>query len=501
MGNPGNSVIREVTLSEISEEQPDEYPGNDVQMPREHATQRGDVGTADSTASTPEEQQAVTESRRPAVRVRSREDFLRAQRRHRRTCGILFFATLLSTFMVGSGYAPVEYFVVESSLELQHDIQRRILQEAFRTDTAPISIGQYLETRCYEGLRYSIPLMFILLCHEMGHYLVALRNRVPASLPYFIPLPLPPLGTMGAVILQGRGVANRRQMFDIAVCGPLAGLFATIPILMYGIQTSEFREIVPTLGSMDLGEPLILQWMIAWFHGPVPAGSDFALNGYAMAGWVGVFVTALNLIPVGQLDGGHILYTLVGKRAHFVAWFVIIGGSVAMWLSGTMSYILILILLLLTGVKHPPTADDATSLGWFRQCVGWTTLAFLIIGFTPQPIMISQPQAAPPAARQPKPDGSHFASFSCGRGSLSPEKPATSSLRQPHRDCLQSKASAVEPTAPSRCHVARIVRHGLHQCCVGQDGTGTAAGNPVPGLGTASVLVCRRELFSWNAVE
>jgi hypothetical protein len=121
-----------------------------------------------------------------------------------------------------------------------------------------------------------------------------------------------------------------------------------------------------------------------------------------MAGWVGIFVTALNLLPVGQLDGGHILYTLVGRRAHLIAWAVIVGGCVAMYLSGTVSYILILILLLLTGVRHPPTANDSLPLGAFRTCVGWATLAFLIIGFTPQPIMMSRPKPAAPQQQQPE---------------------------------------------------------------------------------------------------
>jgi len=142
--------------------------------------------------------------------------------------------------------------------------------------------------------------------------------------------------------------------------------------------------------------------MIQGMHGPKPPGQEFLLNYYAMAGWVGIFITALNLLPVGQLDGGHILYTLVGRWAHLVAWGVIIGGCVAMWYTGTLSYILILILLLLTGVRHPPTANDSIKLGTGRQIVGWLTMAFLIIGFTPQPIMVSQPN--PQAEREQQPN-------------------------------------------------------------------------------------------------
>ena len=190
-------------------------------------------------------------------------------------------------------------------------------------------------------------------------------------------------------------------MFDIAVSGPIAGLVLTIPILWYGLSHSAYqpRPPVPTL---EFGEPLLLQWMITVLHGAAPEGEVFALNSIAFAGWVGVLVTALNLLPVGQLDGGHILYTLIGRKAHVVAWLVIGLGVTVMMVRQDFTFILLLILLMLTGPRHPPTANDAEPLGIGRHIIGWLTLSFLIIGFTPTPIASPDtPSGKAPEKRAP----------------------------------------------------------------------------------------------------
>ncbi len=332
------------------------------------------------------------------------EEIKKYRRRQFRTSVILFLATFLSTFLVGSQFLPLEFGPALLSPRYRAILEAAIQKRAAARGVVPPSIDEMLYEACLNGLRYAVPLMAILLCHEMGHFLQSVRYRVPASFPYFIPLPLPPLGTMGAVILQGRGVANRRQMFDIAVSGPLAGLAITIPILIYGIQTSGFGFINPQAAPMEFGEPLLLTWMIKLIHGPTPEGAIFFLNGYGFAGWVGVFITAMNLLPIGQLDGGHILYTLIGRAAHFVALLVIAAGATAMVLTGTYSYLLLLILLMLTGARHPPTSDDRMPLGAMRHVIGWLTLSFLIIGFTPQPIIIQERQPQPPVQPQPAPN-------------------------------------------------------------------------------------------------
>jgi|GEM_PF-923060 len=242
------------------------------------------------------------------------------------------------------------------------------------------------------ALTYAVPVMTILLAHEMGHYLMARRYRVPASYPYFIPMPISPFGTMGAVIVQGAGVANRKQLFDIAIWGPLSGLIFAIPVVIYGISTSEIHTVDPTKSTQVFGDPLILQWLIEIILRPLKENEAVFGSPIFFAGWVGIFITALNLIPIGQLDGGHILYTLIGKRAHIVAKLILLGAVAYALIAQYFAYILMILLLLMMGPSHPPTADDHVPLGWPRVVLGWLTLCFIIIGFTPQPIVETQPQ-------------------------------------------------------------------------------------------------------------
>ncbi|MEQ9407051.1 MAG: site-2 protease family protein [Fuerstiella sp.] len=313
------------------------------------------------------------------------ESFHRRKRRRLRVSLTLFVLTFLSTTLVGADYWPLDILPGFFNDELRVDILRHL--DRIWPSAAQTTLTERFWQSVLLGCTYSIPLMAILLCHEMGHYLQAVRYHVPASFPYFIPLPLPPLGTMGAVILQGRGVADRRTMFDIAVTGPLAGLVVTLPVLFWGICASGYTDAVMERG-FEFGQPLMVSWLIEAVHGPAPAGMVFEWNGLATAGWVGIFITAMNLLPIGQLDGGHIMYTLVGRMAHWIAWGLILTAVIAMIQMRMFSYVLLLILLTLTGPRHPPTADDTVPLGTFRTCVGWATLAFLLVGFTVQPIVI-----------------------------------------------------------------------------------------------------------------
>ena len=165
---------------------------------------------------------------------------IRRRRRRLRNCLILFLLTFASTTLVGADYWPLD--IVPGFFNEQSEA--KILKHLNRVWPTEDGVDATLTERLWQsfklGFTYSVPLMMILFCHEMGHYLQAVRYRVPASLPFFIPLPLPPLGTMGAVILQGRGAADRKKMFDIAVSGPIAGLVVTIPILFFGIKTSQY---------------------------------------------------------------------------------------------------------------------------------------------------------------------------------------------------------------------------------------------------------------------
>ena len=335
------------------------------------------------------EQLALAKLNRDEELRRDREARDRKRRKRLRLSVILFIVTWASTTLIGDDYRPLEILMGFFNPEVENQILTEL------DSSYPSASGQNpkLLQRFWEsvgrGCTYSCPLMFILFCHEMGHYFQAVKNRVPASFPFFIPLPIPPLGTMGAVIFQGK--SDRKSMFDIAVSGPIAGLIATLPILYFGIRSSGYA--VPATNTFQFGQPILVEWLIEFIHGPVPNDMVFAWNGWATAGWVGVFITAMNLLPIGQLDGGHLMYTLVGKVAHWIAWSLILTAIVFMIFAKMYSYGLLLLLLALTGPRHPPTTNDKMKIGWSRHLIGWATLSFLLIGFTPQPIII--PNAKP----------------------------------------------------------------------------------------------------------
>ncbi len=291
--------------------------------------------------------------------------------RYKKRALLLFLATCVSVFLAGmtpggglAGFLTIANLLVHGK-------------------PVPLEALVYF---VQNGLIYAGAVLAILGSHEMGHYLQAKRYHVPATPPFFIPFPISPFGTMGAVIIQGAGVANRKAMFDIAISGPLAGLVLALPITWFGLKHAVIGPVPPNNPGIEFGEPLIFTWMFEWIRGPKPAGFEIMLNPLLFAGWVGIFITALNLIPIGQLDGGHILYTLVGRRAHVVATSLLMLAVVYMIYTANYSYSLMVFLLLMMGPRHPPTADDAVPLGWFRHVLGWLTLGFIIIGFTPTPI-------------------------------------------------------------------------------------------------------------------
>jgi membrane-associated protease RseP (regulator of RpoE activity) len=237
------------------------------------------------------------------------------------------------------------------------------------------------------GLAFSIALMTTLLAHELGHFLQALRYGVPASLPYFIPMPASPIGTMGAVILMQPGMGNRRTLFDIAVTGPLAGLVPALLFSIIGLQWSHVVAVADERPGLMLGEPILFKLLTYLTFGPLPDGVDIALHPVAFAGWVGIFITALNLIPIGQLDGGHILYALLLRRAHVVAQGLLAAAMLAVVIWGYWGWTLMILLLMWMGPVHPPTANDQVALGPGRILLGWISLLVVAIGFTPAPFV------------------------------------------------------------------------------------------------------------------
>src|SRR5215212_1416864 len=236
------------------------------------------------------------------------------------------------------------------------------------------------------GFAFALALMTTLLAHELGHFIQAMRYGVPASLPLFIPMPFSPIGTMGAVIVMKPGKGDRRAIFDIAITGPLAGLVFAVIFSVVGLQLSEVVARNQP-GGLQLGEPLLFKVLGYLIFGPLDPSQDVRLHALAFAGWVGIFITALNLIPIGQLDGGHILYALLRQKAHIVAQLLLMGAVVAVFIGGYWGWSLMIIILMLIGPIHPPTANDNVPLGMTRAVLGWLSLLFVIIGFTPTPFI------------------------------------------------------------------------------------------------------------------
>jgi membrane-associated protease RseP (regulator of RpoE activity) len=172
------------------------------------------------------------------------------------------------------------------------------------------------------GLAYSAAIMTILLCHEMGHYIMCRRYRVSSTLPLFVPLPyISPFGTMGAVIFMRQLGENRRVLFDIGIAGPLAGLVPSLVATVWGLAHSQVIPLPPAgFAGIRLGNSLLFSGLQSWLHPGMGPGQDLMLHPVAYAGWAGLFVTALNLLPIGQLDGGHVIYGLFGRRSVYVAW-------------------------------------------------------------------------------------------------------------------------------------------------------------------------------------
>ena len=226
----------------------------------------------------------------------------------------------------------------------------------------------------------------ILMTHEMGHFIATVRYRIRASLPYFLPFPFNPIGTFGAVITMDAMRADRKQIFDIGIAGPLAGLVIAIPVMWYGVSELDLGQ--PGGGGIRFYLPLAVQWMmdVQQPKGYTPGQGVWItqLNPYFMAGWVGLLVTGLNMLPVSQLDGGHITYTLFGKFAHWLARAFMVGGIAYMVYSENPALILMVILIVLIGTDHPPTRNDKVPLGWGRTVLGLASLSIPVLCFPPR---------------------------------------------------------------------------------------------------------------------
>jgi membrane-associated protease RseP (regulator of RpoE activity) len=296
---------------------------------------------------------------------------------------VLFLLTFLTTTMAGADSAG-----------------------AFVTLRAPIqSLGNL-----GAGLSFSIPVMAILLAHELGHYFAARRHGVEATLPYFIPAPFPSLfiiGTFGAFIRMKTPPRTRRAMFEIGAAGPWAGFAVALLAVILGLKLSKVSPLDTSAGGIDLGNSLLFWSVSRVVLGVDPNTVNVDLHPIAFAGWFGLFMTALNLLPVGQLDGGHVVYSLLGGRIHRVVSRLCWAGCALMvvvpyalgydfWLGWLLWFVLVFFL----GLGHPSTVDAHTPLAGNRRIMAWATIALFILTFSPVPVSLVPPGPAQPQPQQ-----------------------------------------------------------------------------------------------------
>ena len=237
------------------------------------------------------------------------------------------------------------------------------------------------------GWAYSATILAILGCHELGHYVACRYYDVDASLPFFLPIPITLTGTLGAFIRIREPIPYKRWLFDIGIAGPIAGFLVAVPALFIGISMSHVVPLRAEDGLL-LGEPLLLK-LASWvFWGSLPDSQTLVLHPVAFAAWFGLLATALNLFPVGQLDGGHISYALLGRRSTYVT-IAMIGVAIvlsyrsASWIVWT---VLITGMLFAFGVRHPPVIDEHVPLDRGRQALAFLAAVIFALCFTPAPI-------------------------------------------------------------------------------------------------------------------
>lgn len=302
---------------------------------------------------------------------------------------ILFVLTVLSVMLVGS----------QPEGTMPTDLPGQVL---------------YFAKTLWTGWPFALSLMSILVAHEFGHYLMSRHHKTRSTLPYFIPLPFPPLGTMGAAILMQGTPKNKRVLFDIGVAGPLAGMVIAVPVLLLGLSLSHLDTIRPLGGMLEIegnsvlylaakyltfgrllpaptslgGLSPLAYWVRYFFTGrPIPlGGTDVFITSVALAGWAGLLVTALNLIPVGTLDGGHLVYSLFGDRASRAYPFIllVLFGLGIFW-NGWWIWALLLLWL---GRVHAEPLDQITPLDPPRLAVAALTIVIFILTFTPVPFSV-----------------------------------------------------------------------------------------------------------------
>lgn len=291
---------------------------------------------------------------------------------------VLFLTTVLMVLYIGAGYG-----MGDANISID--------------ESSPLDVWLAPLRYIHLGIPFAATLMGILLAHELSHYFVARRYGSPVSLPYFIPFPNF-LGTMGAVIVQRAHMRSRKAVFDIGIAGPLGGLIVAIPLLVVGLALSEVRLPPPDVEVVfQEGNSLLylgLKYMI--FGRILPSnGEDVWLHSVAFAAWAGLLVTMINLVPLGQLDGGHVSYALLGRRSWtlgYVLMLAMAGLGVWLLLSGNQMaggfWLVWSFLNFSLNRRHPPPLNDATKLDWPRVVLGVFMLVVFVLLFMPMPYLI-----------------------------------------------------------------------------------------------------------------
>ena len=265
-----------------------------------------------------------------------------------------------------------------------------VLTQSFQTDRA-LNFDQYLNVFAtlqarpvllLDGLAFSITLMTILLAHELGHYFACRYYGIDASLPYFLPFPSP-IGTLGAFIRIRSPIYTRQALFDVGIAGPLAGFAVLLPALVIGIGESKVIPGIAMHGDLIFGVPAI-ERIFEWIIFPHARSADLLLHPVARAAWVGTLATALNLLPIGQLDGGHILYAFTG-RWHKVLSRIFVLALIPLGIFFSLSWIVWAVLLFFLALRHP-VIYDITKLDRNRVFLGLLALAIFLLTFTLSPI-------------------------------------------------------------------------------------------------------------------
>ena len=280
---------------------------------------------------------------------------------------LLFVLTLLSTTAVGARLA----FNFEQNRPTYIDD----LWMAITSLSDPSSL--------MAGLPFSITLLTILLAHEMGHYIACRYYSVNASLPYFLPAPTL-IGTFGAFIRIRSAIASKRQLFDIGIAGPIAGFAFVIPALAIGLAHSKIIPGVALQGDFIFGTPAIMRLLESWIM-PGVKTSDILVHPVARAAWAGVLATALNLMPIGQLDGGHILYSFVGEVHKLLTRLFVLALLPLGYFTDSWSWIFWAALIFFFGMRHPRLYDN-TPLGSGRIQLALLALGIFVLSFSPSPV-------------------------------------------------------------------------------------------------------------------